>query len=168
MWKEFWQPTTFPTGPCLNDSWWIFRNIFIQLVSDDPFCILTLKAPRKNSSEKWRLLKSSAANNCQTLLSNLSIEANRVDPDQTAPIEAVWSGSTLFVIEASYTFQQMRKADDFCFDRHFKGSQAKISKVLCIYIPGDCFQPSKQCRHRWNAALCGISSGSSLFVKVPV
>ena len=29
----------------------------------------------------------------------LSIEANSVDPEQTAPI--VWSGSTLFTIEAS-------------------------------------------------------------------
>ena len=35
------------------------------------------------------------------LLTDLSIEANSVDPDQTAPIEAVWSGSTLFAIEAS-------------------------------------------------------------------
>ena len=52
-------------------------------------CHLTLKAPRKNSSEKLRLLKSSAANNCLTLLTNLSIEANMVDPDQTAPIGAV-------------------------------------------------------------------------------
>ena len=31
----------------------------------------------------------------------LSKEANRVDPEQTAPIGAVWSGSTLFAIEAS-------------------------------------------------------------------
>ena len=31
----------------------------------------------------------------------LSIVANRVDPEQTAPIGAVWSGSTLFAIEAS-------------------------------------------------------------------
>ena len=31
----------------------------------------------------------------------LSTEANSVDPEQTAPIGAVWSGSTLFVIEAS-------------------------------------------------------------------
>ena len=46
---------------------------------------LTLKAPRKNTSEKRRLLKLSAATNCLTLLTNLSIEANRVDPDQTAP-----------------------------------------------------------------------------------
>ena len=31
----------------------------------------------------------------------LSMEANSVDPEQTAPTGAVWSGSTLFVIEAS-------------------------------------------------------------------
>ena len=31
----------------------------------------------------------------------LSIAANSVDPEQTAPIGAVWSGSTLFAIEAS-------------------------------------------------------------------
>ena len=30
-----------------------------------------------------------------------SIEANSVDPEQTAPIGAVWSGSKLFAIEAS-------------------------------------------------------------------
>ena len=50
---------------------------------------LTLNASRKNASEKRRLLKSSAASNCLTLLTNLSLEANRVDPDQTAPIGAV-------------------------------------------------------------------------------
>ena len=32
---------------------------------------------------------SSAPNNCQTLMTNSSIEANRVDPEQTAPIGAV-------------------------------------------------------------------------------
>ena len=31
----------------------------------------------------------------------LSIEANSVDPEQTAPIGPVWTGSTLFAIEAS-------------------------------------------------------------------
>ena len=31
----------------------------------------------------------------------LSIEANGMDPEQTATIWAVWSGSTLFAIEAS-------------------------------------------------------------------
>ena len=40
----------------------------------------------------------------------LGIEANSVDQEQTAPI----SGSTLFAIEATLTFQQTRKADDFC------------------------------------------------------
>ena len=30
-----------------------------------------------------------------------SIEENSMDPEQTAPIGAVWSGSTLFAIEAS-------------------------------------------------------------------
>ena len=40
----------------------------------------------------------------------LSTEANSVDP-----------GSTLFAIEASKTFQQKRKADDFCCDWRIKG-----------------------------------------------
>ena len=44
-----------------------------------------------------------------------------MDPDQTAPIAAVWSESTLFVGKASKTFQQTRKADDFCCDWRFKG-----------------------------------------------
>ena len=48
----------------------------------------TLTAPRKKESEKLCLLKLSAANHCLTLLTDLSIEANRVDPDQTAPIGA--------------------------------------------------------------------------------
>ena len=40
---------------------------------------------------------------CPTLLTNLSIEANSVDSDQTAPKEVVWYWSTLFVIDASKT-----------------------------------------------------------------
>ena len=51
----------------------------------------------------------------------LSIEANSVDPEQTAPIGAVRSRSTLFAIEASLTFQQTRKADDFSYDWRIKG-----------------------------------------------
>ena len=62
---------------------------------------LTLKAPRKQCIWKCRLLKSSAANNYPYITDELSIEANSVDPEQTAPIGAVWSGSTLFAIEAS-------------------------------------------------------------------
>ena len=48
-----------------------------------------LKPQEKNASEKLRLLKLSAANNCLTLLTNLSIEANSMDPEQTAPTGAV-------------------------------------------------------------------------------
>ena len=48
-----------------------------------------LKFQEKNASEKRRLLKLSAANNCLALLTNLSIEPNRVVPEQTAPIGAV-------------------------------------------------------------------------------
>ena len=39
-----------------------------------------------NVSEYVVLLKSSSAYNCRTLLTNLSIEANSMDLDQTAPI----------------------------------------------------------------------------------
>ena len=41
-------------------------------------------------------------NNCiWKCLFNISIEANIVGPDQATPTGAVWSGSTLFVYEAS-------------------------------------------------------------------
>ena len=36
-----------------------------------------------------------------SITDELSIEANSGNPEQTAPIGAVWSGSTLFTIEAS-------------------------------------------------------------------
>ena len=36
-----------------------------------------------------------------SITDKLSIEANSVDPEQTAPIGAVWSGSTLFALETS-------------------------------------------------------------------
>ena len=36
-----------------------------------------------------------------SITDKLSIEANSVDPEQTAPIGAVWSGSTNFAIEAA-------------------------------------------------------------------
>ena len=61
---------------------------------------ITLKAPRKNASENvvcWsRLLHIIAY-----ITDESSIEANSVDPEQTAPIGAVWSGSTLSAIDAS-------------------------------------------------------------------
>ena len=46
----------------------------------------------------------------------MSVNANRMDPDQTAPTGAVLSGSTLFVEKASKTFQQMTKANNCCCD----------------------------------------------------
>ena len=47
--------------------------------------------------------------------------ANSVDPDQTAPIGAVCSGSTLFasILELSFNARQLFAADDFC-RRHFQ------------------------------------------------
>ena len=67
------------------------------------------------------LKMSSAEVVCCKSSDELSIEANSVDPEQTAPIGAVGSGSTLFAIEASITFEQTRKAGDFCCDWRFKG-----------------------------------------------
>ena len=68
------------------------KNIIFKIrrskVTD--YAALTLEsAKKKKCIWKCHLLKSSAANNCLTLLTNLSIEANSVVPDQTAPIEAV-------------------------------------------------------------------------------
>ena len=41
--------------------------------------------------------------------------------------------------------------------------------MMYISVPEGCINHSKQCRTRWNAAWsCCISSGSSLFAKVPV
>ena len=59
-----------------------------------PLQILTLKMPIKTTSENvvcWIFLQT-----------YFCIQANSVDPDQTAPRWAVWSGSTLF---AKMTFK---------------------------------------------------------------
>ena len=60
----------------------------------------------------------------------LSIEAKCVDPEQTVPIGAVWCGSTLFAFEASLTYQQTRKADEFCCELQIKGKYLKLYKIL--------------------------------------
>ena len=39
--------------------------------------------------------------NLPYITDELSMETNSVDPEQTGPIEAVWSWSALFAIEAS-------------------------------------------------------------------
>ena len=55
----------------------------------------------------------------QTFQTYFCIQANCVDPDQTAPEGAVWSGSTLFAKMTSKS-QADDKADDHC-DWQFKG-----------------------------------------------
>ena len=72
------------------------------------------KAPARKSSE----------NVCISLiyyLINVSIRGNSVDPDQTAPMGAIGSESTLFAKKASKTVQQTTKAFDFCCDWCFNG-----------------------------------------------
>ena len=51
---------------------------------------------------------------------------------------------------------------------YFNGLPVKISMKWGISVPEDCVYLSKQCWPWWNATLCGISSGSSLFAKVHV
>ena len=55
----------------------------------------------------------------QTFQTYFCIQANSVDPDQTAP-KAVWSGSTLFA-KMLLKSQADDKADDNICDWHFKG-----------------------------------------------
>ena len=55
----------------------------------------------------------------QTFQTYFCIQANSVDPDQTAPTGAVWFGSTLFA-EMILKSQADEKADDNCCDWPFK------------------------------------------------
>ena len=56
----------------------------------------------------------------QTFQTYFCIQANSVDPDQTAPRGAVWSGSTLFA-KMTLKSQADDIADDNCCDWQFKG-----------------------------------------------
>ena len=56
----------------------------------------------------------------QTFQAYFCIPANSVDPVQTAPKGAVWSGSTLFC-RNDLKSQADDKADDNCCDWQFKG-----------------------------------------------
>ena len=62
----------------------------------------------------------SAEYSCKLLKAIFCIPANNVDPDQTAPKGAVWSGSTLLQ-KWLLKSQAEDKADDICCDWHFKG-----------------------------------------------
>ena len=56
----------------------------------------------------------------QTFQTYFCIQANSVDPDQTATKGAVWSGSTLFA-EMTFKVTGKDKADDNSCDLRFKG-----------------------------------------------
>ena len=56
----------------------------------------------------------------QTSQTYFCIQANSVDPDQTAPRGAVWSGSKLFA-EMTFKMTSDDKADDNSCDWRFKG-----------------------------------------------
>ena len=56
----------------------------------------------------------------QTFQTYFCILANSVDPDQTAPRKAVWSGSTLLQ-KWLLKSQADEKSDDNCCDLQFKG-----------------------------------------------
>ena len=56
----------------------------------------------------------------QTFQTYSCIQANNVDPNQTAPRGAFWSGSTLFA-KNDFKSQADNKADDNCCDWQFKG-----------------------------------------------
>ena len=63
--------------------------------------------------------------------------ANSVDPDQTAPIGAVCSGSTLFasILNSSVMLGKFFAADDFSrqpFQMHFFGALRVNSHIYCI------------------------------------
>ena len=51
---------------------------------------------------------------------------------------------------------------------HFKGSRVEICKLRCTSVVKDCFCSSKSVDPDEMQCFCGISSGSSLFAKVPV
>ena len=62
---------------------------------------LTLKAPRKKMNLKMSSAEVVFCKKVPNITDKLIIEAHRVDPEQTAPIGAVRSGSTLFAIEVT-------------------------------------------------------------------
>ena len=61
----------------------------------------------------------------QTFQTYFCIQANSVDPDQTAPRGAVWSWSTLFAKKRLLKSQ----ADDNCCDWQFKGWTVALDKM---------------------------------------
>ena len=62
---------------------------------------LTLKKRQEENASENVVCWSRLLQKMPNITDESSIEANIVDQEQTAPIGAVWSGSILFVIEAS-------------------------------------------------------------------
>ena len=65
------------------------------------------------------------------LLINISIEANSVDPDQTAPTGAVWSGSTLFAEELQKHFSKQQKQMIFEYFGALSVNKCEFQFLLC-------------------------------------
>ena len=66
--------------------------------------------------------------------------ANSVDPDQTAPIGAVCSGSTLFASQFVSNVRQLFAADDFSrrhFQMHFFLGALRVNpcEIILSHIP---------------------------------
>ena len=65
--------------------------------------------------------------------------ANSVNPDQTAPIGAVCSGSTLFacILKFASTVWQLYAADDFSrrhFQMHFFLGALRVKCIIAQYV----------------------------------
>ena len=68
-----------------------------------------------------------------------------MDPDQTAPIGAVGSESTLFVGKSSKTLQQTTKADEFGCDWRFKVVCMSERFYIAVKTKKSFYQPYWTC-----------------------
>ena len=100
--------------------------------------------------------------------------ANNIDPDQTGPSEAVWSGSAVFayaIMSATVVYKILGHLPYFrCWDTLtlYLTSQKYLSKfiLLPINVSKNCWMSCKQCRPWSDATFCDIWSGSTLFARV--
>ena len=78
----------------------------IQTVENDKLryrrpCVIGQRSMNMTAERKRNSPCSVSSQKLKITAFNISSEANIVDPDQTAPTGAVWSGFTLFIYEAS-------------------------------------------------------------------
>ena len=88
--------------------------------------VMTLTRLKKNAPENVVCIRH-LLHIFTNIIDECKLEANGVDPDETAPVGAVLSGFTLFDQEASKTFQQTTKADNLCCDWCFHLPKGKCS-----------------------------------------